>query len=90
MNRYFRLNDSDNVAVVLFDAQPGDKLDFEGLHVTVTEPVPYGHKVALCNFHTGDIVYKYGYSIGRCIRDTPQGGWMHIHNIVSCRVDAEK
>lgn len=42
MNRYFRLNDSDNVAVVLFDAQPGDKLDFEGLHVTVTEPVPYG------------------------------------------------
>lgn len=85
MNRYFRLNDSDNVAVVLFDAQPGDKLDFEGLHVTVTEPVPYGHKVALCDFHTGDIVYKYGYSIGRCIRDTPQGGWMHIHNIVSCR-----
>ena len=60
MNRYFRLNDSDNVAVVLFDAQPGDKLDFEGLHVTVTEPVPYGHKVALCDFHTGDIVYKYG------------------------------
>ena len=53
MNRYFRLNDSDNVAVVLFDAQPGDKLDFEGLHVTVTEPVPYGHKVALCDFHTG-------------------------------------
>ena len=68
MNRYFRLNDSDNVAVVLFDAQPGDKLDFEGLHVTVTEPVPYGHKVALCDFHTGDIVYKYGYSIGRTRR----------------------
>lgn len=53
MNRYFRLNDSDNVAVVLFDAQPGDKLDFEGLHVTVTEPVPYGHKVALCEFPYG-------------------------------------
>ena len=28
---------------------------------------------------------------GDClIRDTPQGGWMHIHNIVSCRGDAEK
>ena len=52
MNRYFRLNDSDNVAVVLFDAQPGDKLDFEGLHVTVTEPVPV-HNIVSCRGEAG-------------------------------------
>lgn len=85
MNRSFRLNEKDNVAVVLFDAQPGQELTFGSTTVTVTEAVPYGHKVALTDFKEGDLVYKYGYVIGRCSKDTPRGGWMHVHNIVSCR-----
>ncbi len=85
MDRSFRLNEKDNVAVVLFDAQPGQLLTFGSTTVTVTETVPYGHKVALVDFKEGDLVYKYGYVIGRCSKDTRKGGWMHVHNIASCR-----
>lgn len=85
MNRSFRLNKKDNVAVVLFDAVPGDVLDFGDVSVTVTEPVPYGHKVALTDIRKDELIYKYGFAIGRCTRDAAKGSWMHIHNIASCR-----
>ena len=85
MYKIFRLNEKDNVAVVLFDAQPGQVLNCGSATVTVTEAIPFGHKVALVDFKEGDLVYKYGYVIGRCTKDTPKGGWMHVHNIVSCR-----
>ncbi len=85
MKRSFLLNEKDNIAVVLFDAVPGDVLTFDDLSVEVTENVPFGHKVALTDFQEGDLVYKYGQIIGRCTKDTPKGGWMHVHNIGSRR-----
>lgn len=63
-----RLNDMDNVAVVLDDSVSG---------------VPLGHKVALCDMKMGDKVIKYGEIIGSLTEDVKKGDHIHTHNLKS-------
>ncbi|MGM9521584.1 MAG: UxaA family hydrolase [Oscillospiraceae bacterium] len=85
MKKYMRIHKNDNVAVMLYDAKPGDVVELDDVTVTLNEDIPYGHKVALRDFKTGDHVIKYNQPIGYVTADAKKGDWLHIHNIKSLR-----
>ncbi len=73
---YIRIHERDNVAIVV---NPGGLLAgtrFES-GLTLTEPVPEAHKVALTNFAQGDPIIRYGVTIGYAQKLIPQGSWVH-------------
>lgn len=80
MKRILKINDADNVAVVLADGvKAGDV--FEG--VTLLADVPRGHKFALTPIAQGESVIKYGYPIGHATSPIRAGEWIHSHNLAT-------
>jgi hypothetical protein len=83
--RCFKINPADNVATMLDDATDGavQVLGQAGLSVTLGEPLKLGHKIAICDIPTGQLVLKFGVAIGRASRDIHAGQWVHLHNLTS-------
>ena len=80
-----RLHAADNVATALGDLEAGAVVEIEGIAVTLREPVPLCHKLALADLAPGDAVVKYGQPIGRMTMAVPAGGHVHVHNMRSAR-----
>ncbi len=80
MKRILKINDADNVAVVLADdVKKGES--FEG--VEIASDMQRGHKFALCDIPVGHKVIKYGYPIGHATADIKAGEWIHSHNLAT-------
>lgn len=79
------ISERDNVATALQRLEPGAVLDLVGTAVTVVEPVPPGHKVALRTIPCGEAVVKYGSPIGTASAEIPAGAHVHTHNVASSR-----
>jgi len=77
----------DNVAIALDDLSAGEAPVKGGRTGTLrlTGGVPYGHKAALVDIKVGEHIIKHGHSIGIATRDIPEGTWVHVHNVKSCR-----
>ena len=75
----------DNVATALQALEPGSSLDIGGSTLIVREPIPSGHKVALCDIASGNAVMKYGSPIGVATAAIPAGSHVHTHNVASSR-----
>jgi hypothetical protein len=75
----------DNVATALEPLEPGRVLDLGGERMTVAEPIPRGHKLALRPIAAGEAVLKYGSPIGTATADIAAGSHVHIHNVASAR-----
>ena len=73
-----RLHPQDNVAIALADLQPGFTLP-EG--VTLAQPVPRGHKIALAPIAPGANVVRYGQIIGAATQPIAPGEHVHSHNL---------
>jgi altronate dehydratase len=80
-----RLAAADNVATALCDLAAGAVVEIDDIAVTLREPVPLCHKVALVDLAPGDAVLKYGQPIGRMTMAVPAGGHVHVHNMQSAR-----
>jgi altronate hydrolase len=80
-NSAIHLNPTDNVAVARVPLSPGQKLMVSGLEVTVAEPVPMGHKVALVGIQRGEHVRRYGQNIGVATQAIAPGERIHTHNL---------
>lgn len=83
--RAYHLHPSDNVAVALADLAPGEVVDLPTGSVTMVDPVPFGHKVAVAPIRPGDEVRKYGEVIGLASAAIAPGHHVHVHNIESQR-----
>jgi hypothetical protein len=79
------ISDRDNVATALRALEPGLRLELGTAEVSVREPVPSGHKIALRPIHVGDAVIKYGSPIGLATAEIPAGAHVHTHNLASTR-----
>ena len=75
----------DNVATALVSLTPGTTLELDGVMVTVREPIPSGHKVAIAPIASGDAVVKYGNPIGMASANIAAGEHVHVHNVASNR-----
>jgi galactarate dehydratase len=73
---YIRMQDGDNVAIVVNDGGlPIGSRFADGL--TLVDQVPQGHKVALQTIAKDQPVIRYGVTIGVALRDIPAGAWVH-------------
>jgi len=73
-----KINNQDNVAVVLQDTKKGDTI-FDD--IIALEFIPAGHKIALSIINFSENVIKYGQPIGRATSTIQKGAHIHTHNI---------
>lgn len=77
----------DNVATAIRDVEAGELVDIDPggniITVEIEEKIPFGHKIALKDIEDGDVIYKYGLSIGYASQDISTGEWVHTHNVDS-------
>lgn len=89
MKNCIRIHESDNVATVLAHVDQEDELTILNAHmdkvgsIRAIESIPFAHKIALREIGNRENVTKYGERIGRATRSIPQGGYVHVHNVVS-------
>ncbi|MDD5350251.1 MAG: altronate dehydratase family protein [Chthoniobacteraceae bacterium] len=76
-----RIHPADNVAVALEDLEAGRSLPVGDACLTLSQPIPRGHKVALADIGEKANVIKYGSPIGHATEAIPAGAWVHSHNI---------
>jgi altronate dehydratase len=79
------ISDRDNVATALEALEAGRELAIDGRVVTVREPIPSGHKIALCPIAAGEAIVKYGSPIGLATAAIEAGRHVHVHNVDSAR-----
>ena len=63
-----QLHPGDPVALARRELAPGTELEGAGRRITVRDPVPHGHKLALVDIAAGEQVLKYGQPIGIATR----------------------
>ena len=79
------ISERDNVATALEDLEPGRRLTFGAVDVTICESIPHGHKLALIAIAAGQPVIKYGSPIGLASESIDAGAHVHTHNVASSR-----
>lgn len=77
MNQTFKINDSDNVVVALYNIKAGEEIE-NG--VKAASDITAGHKIAIKDIAAGENIVKYGFPIGTASKDISAGEWIHTHN----------
>jgi altronate hydrolase len=81
MQAAIKINEKDNVAVALQVLAAGQEVEAGRETIRMMEEIPAGHKFALSDLLPDDEVIKYGYSIGRAVKEIKKGEWVHTHNL---------
>ncbi|MGI6140780.1 MAG: UxaA family hydrolase [Caldicoprobacterales bacterium] len=77
-----RLNEKDNVLVVIKEIKAGDEIINHNQFVThAATDIPYGHKIAICDINVNDAIIKFGEVIGYASINIKNGEWVHTHNL---------
>lgn len=90
------MHPKDNVATAMEEIRAGEEVavPLAGglLTVTAAESIPFGFKIALQDIPQGEIIRKYGETIGRASAPITRGERVHIHNLEGTRArgDLEK
>jgi predicted RecA/RadA family phage recombinase len=80
--RAIRMDAKDNVAVVTTDVKAGDVVHLDdGTEVRAAEDVPRGGKVALASIAIGEVIRRYGETIGLATEEIAAGQHVHTHNL---------
>lgn len=85
MSNTIILDATDNVATAITDIAQGDTVQAQGRTITTVEAIPFGHKVALKPLADGEVILKYGESIGLALGAIAEGACVHVHNVDSQR-----
>ena len=75
----------DNVATALRPLEQREFLEMavgdSTIKVTILEPIPFGHKIALRDVQRGEPILKYGEVIGLATERIARGEHVHVHNV---------
>jgi altronate dehydratase len=91
--RALKMGETDNVATVLMEIDPGEEIEIlspDGVvvdKISAIQTIPFGYKISLDHIPEGGNIYKYAALIGRSICEIKKGAMVHIHNITSNRVN---
>src|SRR5713226_1182966 len=80
-NAVIHLHAADNIAIARVALSPGQQVRAGGRTVTVEDPVPAGHKVALTAIAGGENIVRYGQLMGRARARIEPGRHVHTHNV---------
>jgi altronate hydrolase len=78
-----QVHGADSVAVCLRDVHAGEQLALGEQVIEIATDTARGHKVALRPHKCGEVVMKYGHTIGHATEDIAAGAQVHIHNLAS-------
>ena len=81
--RALRIHEKDNVAVATESLSKGEVILISGEEITISEPIPAGHKFAIEDINSGEAVIKYAYPIGSAKTDIKKGEHIHTSNLSS-------
>lgn len=81
MKNYIQIHESDNVIVAIKEIGAGETVNIGARQIAAKEPIPAGHKMALCDIPKGSSIIKYGCRIGNAKEEIKAGQWIHTHNI---------
>ncbi len=83
------INLNDNVATAVANLSTGSTVSFflgqDVKTLTLNDPIPLGHKFALCDIAPEEEIIKYGESIGSSLSPITKGSHVHVHNMQSNR-----
>ena len=79
MEKAILIHPLDSVAVALSPLVPGEST----LGITVLDPIPAGHKIAIRPIAAGENVVKYGQPIGHALFAIGPGRHVHTHNLAT-------
>ena len=82
-NKYIVMNKDDNCATALLDINKDEVIEYDNMNIKIIHSITLGHKFALIDIKAGDLVKKYGQTIGIATEDIQKGDWIHTHNIMS-------
>ena len=77
------MNPDDNCATALEDIPKNSQIIMNDDKITINQDIPLGHKFALNDINEGNLVKKYGQTIGITTDDITKGDWIHTHNLTS-------
>ncbi|MBC5810805.1 MAG: UxaA family hydrolase [Candidatus Eremiobacteraeota bacterium] len=80
-----RLSPRDNIAVALKPLDVAAPIEVDDVSVSASQAIPIGHKVALLEIRQGDLVLKYGQTMGRATVAIAPGEHVHVHNVEGLR-----
>ena len=86
MQTAFQIDLRDNVATALAALHEGAVRilgDAAAQEIIAVTDVPVGHKIALRDIAAGEMIVKYGVTIGRATADIAAGSWVHLHVMCS-------
>ena len=81
MKKILKINEADNVAVVLHELSAQETIEADSRKITIKQTIKPGHKVALQNIKIGGNIIKYGFPIGHATADIEEGSHVHTHNV---------
>jgi altronate dehydratase small subunit len=83
------MHPQDNVATAVEEIRAGEDVAIPvagtALTLRATEPIPFGFKIALQDILRGDIIRKYGETIGKASAPIAKGALVHVHNLEGTR-----
>ena len=85
------LDSRDNIAIALQDLALGLVIEQTDIDtpLVVTNAIPRGHKIALCDIAKGDPIIKYGERMGHAFAPIARGAHVHTQNVIGDRVSTE-
>ena len=92
VKKAIQIDEKDNVATTTSEVDAGEQLEVispDGkviLKPEVSEPIPFGHKLAIKPIKKGDNIVKYGEIIGVATHPVKAGAWVNTHNVGSARM----
>jgi len=83
INNFIIMQPDDNCVTALEDISKGSQIQIRESSIVINQNISLGHKIALEDIRKGDMVKKYGHSIGIATEDINEGDWIHTHNLTS-------
>ena len=77
------INEIDNTSVACNDFLKGESIHIKDKKIVLLDNVTMAHKIAICDIINGEIIIKYGVSIGTATKDIKLGELVHMHNMKS-------
>ena len=83
IDNFIIMHPDDNCVTALEDISKSSQIQIRESSIVINQNIPLGHKIALEDIKKGDLVKKYGHSIGITTEDINKGDWIHTHNLTS-------
>jgi len=88
VQQFIVMDSRDNCATALTTLSKGTVIHSADRVVRLNHDIAIGHKLAITDIPSDDLVIKCGQTIGRATQDIALGDWIHSHNIRSVSMEA--